>query len=473
MVSLSLFPRLLAAQRIDIASLAGTDWYGLYLNGEKAGFSQNTLTVESDGAMSLVENAEFRISMAGARQDMQIYSKRMYDPDGGLRSIEYRVVDPAGPKAFQATVVGGELLLKSDIAGTSSEKRLPKPKESLADALKQVQLVGKNAKVGDELAFSVFEPMYEKELEGTSRIDAIEERVLDGVPTRVFRILSELPAMGINSCSSVTEDGTILEDVIGGIITMRIEPEAMAKDVNYSNDVIVSNAALVDTPVRNPRTRDTLRLRIEGPLTPEHLFSDERQTMRIVKDHVEFIGRLVSVHGITAAQIPITEPSVLAWVKPSMYIQSDDPKLVEKAREIVGDAKDAREISNRLCAWVHDNVRTAFSAQLTNALDVLERLEGDCTEYSTLFIGLARAAGLPAREVAGLIYMEGAQPGFYFHQWAKVWVGKWIDVDPTFNEVLADATHIKLAEGDLFEQARLIPVIGRIRVQVMDNEDGS
>ena len=109
---------------------------------------------------------------------------------------------------------------------------------------------------------------------------------------------------------------------------------------------------------------------------------------------------------------------------------------------------------------------------MTNALEVLKRLEGDCTEYSVLFIGLARAAGLPAREVAGLIYMTGSPPGFYFHQWAKVWVGKWIDVDPTFNQPIANATHIKLAEGDLFEQARLIPIIGRIQIEVVDTEDG-
>src|SRR5690606_4996156 len=102
------------------------------------------------------------------------------------------------------------------------------------------------------------------------------------------------------------------------------------------------------------------------------------------------------------------------------------------------------------------------SARLTNALEVLENLQGDCTEHSILFIALARAAGLPAREVAGLIYVEGDRPGFYFHQWATVWVGKWIDVDPTFDQPLADVTHIKLAEGDLLNQAKLIPIIGQI-----------
>ena len=68
--------------------------------------------------------------------------------------------------------------------------------------------------------------------------------------------------------------------------------------------------------------------------------------------------------------------------------------------------------------------------QFRDALEVLNHMAGDCTEHSILFIGLARAAGLPAREVAGMIYVTEDPAGFYFHQWAKVWVGKWIDVDP-------------------------------------------
>jgi len=48
-------------------------------------------------------------------------------------------------------------------------------------------------------------------------------------------------------------------------------------------------------------------------------------------------------------------------------------------------------------------------------------------------------------------------------------VGQWIDVDPTFNMNLAGVAHIKLAEGDLFRQARLIPVIGQLEITVLED----
>jgi transglutaminase-like putative cysteine protease len=151
-------------------------------------------------------------------------------------------------------------------------------------------------------------------------------------------------------------------------------------------------------------------------------------------------------------------------------VQSDHPKILEKAREIVGDTTNAWEAAKKLNEWVRANMRSTFSARFTNALEVLENLEGDCTEHSVLFIALARAVGIPAREVAGLVYVDAGKPAFYFHQWAKVWVGKWVDMDPTFGQTTVDVTHIKLGEGDLFDLAHIIPIIGRLKIRLVSEE---
>jgi transglutaminase-like putative cysteine protease len=246
---------------------------------------------------------------------------------------------------------------------------------------------------------------------------------------------------------------------------MRLEDEALAKDVDYNNDVIISNAAMVETPIKDPRTRPLLRLELRGPINDGHVFNDDRQKMTAAEGHFLFEGRTYDMAGFQAAKLPIADEAVKPWLAATQFVQSDNPKLIAKAKEIIGDETDALAASTKLSKWVHENMHSTFSARLTNAIEVLEHLEGDCTEHSILFIGLARAAGLPAREVAGVVYVEGVKPGFYFHQWAKVWVGKWVDVDPTFDQPLVDATHIKLAEGDLFQQARIIPIIGQLQIK--------
>jgi transglutaminase-like putative cysteine protease len=471
MAVIALFPRLVAAQPLDISKFAGEDWYGLYLNGQKSGFLMSSISQEKDNTIAVIEDAQFKMLMQNVRQDLRTYSKHIYAADGALIRFEQTVQDSKGTSAFEGVVEAGGLKLTSIVSGMTKVDTLPVPKEGLRDALRQSMLANPNAKIGDKIAFSYFEPIMAAEDEGRSEIKAEETRVLEGVPTKVFEIETHLAFTGLNTVSYVTENGVLLEDIIAGMITMRLEPKEAATDVNYVNDVLVANAAYVNKPIEDPRGRKSLRLTIKGPLTSAHLFNDERQFLAQKGETFDYTGRAIPMDGFTPAQLPITEESVAEWQKPTRFVQSDEPKIAEKAREIVGDEKDSVKAVEKICAWVYGNVRTSFSARLTNALEVMNSLEGDCTEHSVLFVALARAAGLPAREVAGLIYMDGGKPGFYFHEWAKVWVGKWIDVDPTWNQPLADVTHIKLGEGDIFQQAQLIPIIGKIEVEVVDDQN--
>ena len=108
----------------------------------------------------------------------------------------------------------------------------------------------------------------------------------------------------------------------------------------------------------------------------------------------------------------------------------------------------------------------ALSADLPDALAVLREKKGDCKAHSVLLVALARAAGLPARPVSGLV--ETGDGRFYYHQWAEIYAGRWLPVDPVFNQVPADATHIKLNEGGLLNQIRLANIIGSLKIDVLD-----
>jgi len=462
------------AQPIDIESFLGESWYGVYMNNQKAGYAVNKVVQNSDGTISVSENMRFQVVMVGQKQDMRIDATRTYSPDGELLSIASEIKDPAGTNTFLGSIQGDKLHLTSVIGGAEVKGIFDKPNESLRDAIKLAELVQGDAKVGDSITFNNFEPLYRKVITGTSTIEAVEERELEGVHTKVYKISTTLKEMGVNSISYVAEDGTTLEDEVAGLVKLRLEPEALARDVGYSSDVIISNAAMVATPIKNPRGRNALTLEIRGPLNEGHLFNDERQQITTADGFFHFESTRYDMKDFIPASIPIEDEALKPWIEATQFVQSDNPKLMDKAKDIIAEAKangtlkddtSSLAISNLLCRWVYDNMHSTFSARLTNAIEVLEHLEGDCTEHSILFIGLARAAGLPAREVAGVVYVDGVQPGFYFHQWAKVWVGKWIDVDPTFNQPLVDVTHIKLAEGDLFQQARIIPIIGQLEIQ--------
>ena len=81
-----------------------------------------------------------------------------------------------------------------------------------------------------------------------------------------------------------------------------------------------------------------------------------------------------------------------------------------------------------------------------------------------LYVALARAAGLPARPVAGLVDLGGR---FYYHAWPEVYLGDWVAVDPTLDQFPADAGHVRFVVNGLARQVELLPFIGRLKLEVL------
>ena len=75
-----------------------------------------------------------------------------------------------------------------------------------------------------------------------------------------------------------------------------------------------------------------------------------------------------------------------------------------------------------------------------------------------------RAAGIPAKRVDGVVYVRNSDgvPALYWHEWVEAWVGEWTQLDPTFDQVVADATHLQLGEEG---SAEITPLIGALKVE--------
>ena len=97
---------------------------------------------------------------------------------------------------------------------------------------------------------------------------------------------------------------------------------------------------------------------------------------------------------------------------------------------------------------------------------------GDCTEHTVLMVALARALGIPARPVHGLVYAryEDGQDALYWHAWVEVRsAGEWIAMDPTFGQPVADATHVALGVGT---QVDTVGLLGALKVLAVEVKPG-
>src|SRR3989475_1666602 len=135
-----------------------------------------------------------------------------------------------------------------------------------------------------------------------------------------------------------------------------------------------------------------------------------------------------------------------------------------QARQLAGRERDPARVAERLTHWVYGHVEKRLTVSLPSAVQVLEQRRGDCNEHTVLYVALARAAGLPARAAAGLVYLDSR---FYYHAWPEVWLGDWVAVDPTLDQFPADATHLRFVVGGLARQVELVRMIGKLKLEVL------
>ena len=72
-----------------------------------------------------------------------------------------------------------------------------------------------------------------------------------------------------------------------------------------------------------------------------------------------------------------------------------------------------------------------------------------------------------ARNDLGVVYLDGK---FYYHAWNSVYCGKWVEVDPTFGQAPADAARLRLVEGDLSQQTRLLSAFGNLKIEILEHQ---
>lgn len=84
-------------------------------------------------------------------------------------------------------------------------------------------------------------------------------------------------------------------------------------------------------------------------------------------------------------------------------------------------------------------------AETLSGPEVLHLKEGKCSEYSTLFASLARSVGIPTRIVLGERMTAG---GWVGHMWNEAYVGEWVTVDATANEVGNSRSLLKFVASD-------------------------
>ncbi len=443
------------------------EWRGVYYRNEKIGFTVSQIVPKDDG-FELQEDGRLQMSLLGARNVVSIRTTARVDRDFGLRSFDFSLDPGTGGTKVHGDLQGRRLhLVVSTAAGSHEENRdladTPVLTLNLARRLADAGLVP-----GRHYQWTIFDPATLSQ--SAIVLDVGSRELVTAGSRRVPALRVETEYSGLRTTSWITDTGeVVLERSPMGFETIRekqAEAQTMAVPFNVRTDLLTASAIAPtgQAQISEPRDVRRLRLRFSGADISGADLSGVGQS---------FDGSILEVRDPQGFEAGPADPEAARYLQPEPLIESDAPEIVAEAHAAVRNADDARTQAERLTRHVNAILEKKPTVSLPSAREVLRTRVGDCNEHTTLFVALARALGIPARISVGLVSVRGA---FYYHAWPEVYLadrrsrGMWLPVDPTLNQFPADATHLRLARGGLDKQAAILPLIGRLRIEILDVE---
>ena len=458
----------------DLARYGSTAvWRGVYYRGEKIGFTVSQTTRTDDG-FELQEDGRLQMLLLGQDTAARIRTTAHVDSSFALRRFEFSLDPGTGPIVVKGTVDGPsptatwhlDLAITSGGVTRSESRDLPEAPvvtQNLSRLLANKRLVP-----GTQHEWTVLDPAT---LQSAKVLIHVRDRdVVRANDTIVPAFRVDMDFGGLHTTSWVTDTGDVVrEESPLGLITVR-EPAERAQGLSVPGriqaDLLQAAAVVPITAERIDEPRDVrrLKLRLEGA---ELSFSD-----------IDGVGQKLDGHVIELVDPRLLKPGAAdpvarTFLAPEPLIESDDPLIRAEAEQAVRGAVSDRDRAERLTRYVNGLLDKKPTVSLPSAREVLRTKVGDCNEHTALFVAMARSIGIPARIAVGLVFMHGA---FYYHAWPEVYIteapglGLWLPVDPTLNQFPADATHLRLARGGLDRQIAILPLIGRLKMTLLELE---
>lgn len=447
-------------------------WFGLLLNDAQStpiGYidiqTEAEPREETVGVRTRVVG-RLNLNLGSFQGELIVNGETWASPEQGLRDFAFTLRSGQHATSIDGSLKEGRIVGSINTAGETVPIDLPADNTQMMTSTPGFGSFAMPAiDVGEEVLVETFDPVTMSV--GKARVACIGEETIPvmgrSVKTKVF----ETDLSGMKSKAWVDAAGEVLRaETPVGFVLQRMHPNDALKLAVRSRD---QGAGLQDfaaiRPQGKPPFRGAKRMRfvLTGLEKITAIPNDDSQ--RALPD-----GTIeIRPEGPADKASPLSETDRAKALANDPFLQIEHPNIKKKAREIVGDEPDSWKKAMRIYEWVFASVKKDIVPSLPTALDVLETMEGDCNEHTMLYTALARAAGLPTRMAIGIVWSDEFN-AFYYHAWPEAYAGRWVWLDPTLGQPIADATHIKLISGDLMSWWRIAPFMGNIKLNVIDIE---
>lgn len=425
------------------------EWFGIYQKDEKIGYAHRHLAPTADG-YRLTDDTLMRINAMGLVQEISLVTGGTLNPDLSLRRFDVRLT--SSRFSFHAKGSVNEDAVMLEVNGRSMTIPVATPvylTNTVMDAAANMAPTP-----GNTITVRIFDPATMAQRPVTVRYEGDTTLTVRGAPVAVRHLVLEMARtkqdVWMDASGHVVKEAGPL-----GMTLLAETAETATAGIRDSPTQDLTRLVAVDVAggLRDPQRLQALSLRVTG--LPEgldvHGGRQEAAGDRIVL-------RRETIPAPDSAAAPMT-----TFLSATPLVQSDAPPIVAAARTVTAGADTDSKKARRLVDWVYRHLRKQPVLSVPNALEILENKVGDCNEHAILLAALGRAAGIPTRIEAGLVYMNDR---FYYHAWNAFFLGRWVTADAVFDQMPTDLSHVRLVIGGLERQVDLMGVIGRIAITV-------
>jgi hypothetical protein len=451
---------------VPAALEASESWLGLYLaGGPRIGFVHLVRRPErrqDRPGVTLQATAEMRARLFEVPARVRLAGTLWRALEEPRAEIDARVSSEGHDVRLTGRIENGELRASLRSGGEVVPVRVPVAADLLAGDPTLLELRLPDLAPGEEATVRGLDPLTLRPTVVRVRREGDDTVTLGGTPTPVRRLAVE--AGGTRLTAWADRDGEIVAAATPwGLELRRISrQEALTEGAAAE---LAAAAAVVPTGARPRRGARRMVVRPGGLEAGDALPADDTQ--------VALPSGAIVIAAPDPAALPgsarMSADDLAPFLAADPLVQSDHPRVRALAAEITGGERDLWRRALAVHRWVERNIAKRPVLGLPSALDVLARREGDCNEHTVLFAALARAAGVPTRLAIGVVWSDELE-GFAYHAWPEVWVGRWVWIDPTLGQPVADATHVKLLSGGIESWPRVLAYLGRLRLEVLEVE---
>jgi len=465
------------------AAADDVEYFAIFIDGQKSGYGIHS-RMRDGNEITTSERMTLTINRFGT--PVTVSTTETYIETINGRPLGFEVL--MNWSFMQTKMTGklrqdGKVDVKSVTGQLESTKTIDWPQGALmAEGLRLMELEGGLVE-GKEFSAKLFSPSLLQAIDITAKIGTKKEVDLLGRVVKLTEVTTKMfvPMSGeITSTSYVDDDLNALKAVIpmmGMDLEMVACGQQFALSPNDPSEMMSRAFVKSPKPLGNLSSVKSIRYKIRAMETTKNFsipVTDNQKVKQLDDKTVILVVRPVEIK-----QDKLTyegnDEKVLRYLEPGRFVQSNNEKIIELAKEAIGNTKDAAEAVQRIESFVAEYIdNRSLSVGYASSVEVAQSRQGDCSEFAVLTAALCRAVGIPARVVTGVAYVGefmGYENVFGGHAWTEAYVGgKWVGLDASFKGHGwggYDAGHIALAtgSGNPEDFLQMVSSLGQFRIE--------